>query len=550
MRFDVFSLGQSGLKLTFPGTIIYLDPYLSNSVEVLDAPDLIRQTPIPFPPEGVIDADVVLITHEHLDHCDPHTLPQVAKASPQARFIGPPPVISLLRQWGIDEERLHCASEDSLELSQDIQAIAIPAAHPEITRDVNGHLVAVGYLINYVGKKIYIAGDTFARQEIIDRLNSLGPLEVAFLPVNEHNFFRGRRGILGNMSIREAFQFAQEIGVKQVVPVHWDMFEINAVDPEEIRLIHRRTNPGFELRMNPTHINLGGLQASIVIRTLNEARYLGDLLNGIRKQKAEGINYEIVLVDSGSTDATLAIAECHGCRILHITREEFSFGRALNIGCAAAQGDILVITSGHCVPTDEYWLARLCQPLLDGDAEYVYGRQYSGPEGHYSESRIFAKYFPQHSKIPQKEFFCNNANSALLKTVWQTYQFDEDLTGLEDMDFAQRMQRDGGRVAYIADAGVFHHHTETWSQVRRRFEREALALQKIMPQVHVNVFDTVRYIVSSIWRDWRTAKKTGTKPDHKSIVCYRTNQFIGVLKGNHQHRKLSHAEKEKYFYPS
>src|SRR3546814_9382361 len=93
---------------------------------------------------------------------------------------------------------------------------------------------------------------------------------------------------------------------------------------------------------------------SIVIRTLNEARYLGELLEGIASQETQGLDVETVLIDSGSTDDTLAIAEKHGCVITHITREEFSFGRSLNLGCEAAQGEVLILISGHCVPRDRH----------------------------------------------------------------------------------------------------------------------------------------------------------------------------------------------------
>lgn len=548
-QLSVQMLGQSGCRLGFPGTTVYLDPYLSNSVQILDAPDLERQVPIPIAPGNVTDADIILITHEHIDHCDPHTLPFVAQASPQARFIGPAPVLKKLAEWGIAAQRLTLAQESWQDLAENLRVHAIPAAHPEIERDTSGQLACVGYLIDYAGQKLYLAGDTMARQEIIDTLNKLGPIHTAFLPVNEHNFFRGRRGIIGNMSVREAFQFAKEIDVKQMVAVHWDMFAINAVTPEEIRLIHQRLDPGFALLLRPSRLNLGNITASVVIRTLNEARYLDELLTAITTQKTKGLSHEVVLVDSGSTDDTLDIAERHGCRILQITREEFSFGRSLNIGCKAAQGDILVITSGHCVPVDENWLQNLSQPLLDGLADYTYGRQHGGPESHYSEHRIFAKYFPEQSKIPQEGGYCNNANSAILKSSWQKYRFDEDLTGLEDMELAQRLIKDGGKVAYVAEAGVFHHHSESWPQVRRRFEREAIALQKIMPQVHVGLFDTLRYTLSSIRKDWRCAKKEKTPIPFDNIVRYRWNQYIGALKGNQQHRKLSHAEKEKYFFP-
>ncbi len=220
------------------------------------------------------------------------------------------------------------------------------------------------------------------------------------------------------------------------------------------------------------------------------------------------------------------------------------------MGCEAARGDILVITSGHCVPADEHWLQRLCQPILDGKADYSYGRQIGGPLSRFSECRIFAKYYPEQSSIPQEGFFCNNANAAISRQAWATYKFDESLTGLEDMEFAQRLVRDGGKVAYVAESSVFHYHNEDWHQVERRFERESIALQKIMPQVHLSLFDVLIYISTSVWKDWRCAWRANVwRAKAWEIVLYRINQYHGSFKGNHEHRKLSHAEKDKYFYP-
>jgi rhamnosyltransferase len=551
MRLPIKMLGQSGCRLAFRGATVYLDPYLSNSVQVLDAADLERQIPIPVLPESVVDADWVLLTHEHIDHCDPHTIPKLAKASPRSRFIGPHTVLKRLAEWGITDDRVMLATESWFELSDGLQIHAVPAAHPAIDRDGEGRLSCVGFVIDYAGQRIYLAGDTSVEQEIVESLVALAPIHTAFLPVNEKNYFRNRRGIIGNMSVREAFQLAVEVGFNQVVAVHWDMFAVNAVDPDEIRLIHQRMRANFSLLINPEHLNLGGVKVSIVIRTLNEARHLESLLKGIAGQITDGLSHEVVLVDSGSTDGTLEIAERYGCRIQHISREEFSFGRSLNMGCEAATGEILVITSGHCVPADDRWLQHLCKPLIDGHSEYVYGRQLCGPGSHYSEGRIFAKYFPEHSQVPQDGFYCNNANAALLRTVWLKHRFNEDLTGLEDMELAKRLVLRGGSVAYVAEAAVFHYHNESWPQVRRRFEREAIALQKIMPQVHVNLFDTFRYFVTSIWRDVMSARRDSNRSiGFSEIACYRWNQYWGAYKGNHEHRKLSHAEKEKYFFPS
>jgi len=247
--------------------------------------------------------------------------------------------------------------------------------------------------------------------------------------------------------------------------------------------------------------------ASIIIRTLNEAKCLGELLEAIAKQKTEGLQWEVILVDSGSTDGTLDIAQKYRCKIHHITRDKFSFGRSLNIGCEAANGNLLILISGHCIPVDSMWLQAICQPLIDEKVGYSYGRQLCGQESYYSECRIFAKYFPEQTRIPQEGFFCNNANSALKKAVWEQLHFDEELTGLEDMELALRFTKQGGKVGYAADAAVFHYHNENWPTVERRFEREALALQHILPRVHIRKRDLLRYILSSVVMDWRHAYK-------------------------------------------
>src|SRR5690606_13036702 len=148
-------LGQSGCRIAFPGCTVYVDPYLSHCVEALDAPDLVRLVPVPVEPAGVRDADWVLVTHDHIDHCDPHTLPALAAASPGARFMGPAPVADVLAGWGIPGKRIVLAREEWLPLSGDVRIHAVPAAHPEIARDAAGNLACVGYVIEHAGRRSY-----------------------------------------------------------------------------------------------------------------------------------------------------------------------------------------------------------------------------------------------------------------------------------------------------------------------------------------------------------------------------------------------------------
>lgn len=292
------------------------------------------------------------------------------------------------------------------------------------------------------------------------------------------------------------------------------------------------------------------MRVSIVIRTLNEAEYLADLLEVISRQKTNFDEVETVLIDSGSSDQTVEIATSYGCRVTYISKQEFSFGRSLNQGCDFSTGDILVFISGHCVPVDENWLQELCQPIANGTVAYTYGRQIGDDDSNYSERRIFAKYFPETSTVPQEGFFCNNANSALLRSAWQEHQFDEELTGLEDMELAKRLVATGHKVGYVAQAPVFHHHKETWASVRRRFEREAIALRSIMPEVHLSRLDVLRCIFGSVFADWNSAKRNGiTSTSHLDMFKYRWNQYWGSYAGNHEHRVLSQAAKQRFFYP-
>ena len=84
---------------------------------------------------------------------------------------------------------------------------------------------------------------------------------------------------------------------------------------------------------------------SVIIRCCNEEQHIGRLLSGILEQSLQDV--EIILVDSGSTDATLAIASRYPVQICHIARAEFSFGRSPNVGCAAARGQFLVLASAR-----------------------------------------------------------------------------------------------------------------------------------------------------------------------------------------------------------
>ena len=291
-------------------------------------------------------------------------------------------------------------------------------------------------------------------------------------------------------------------------------------------------------------------RASIVIRTYNEGRHLPGVLNRLAKQRFR--DFEVIIVDSGSTDNTVAIAQLANARVVHIRKADFTFGRSLNVGCAAAKGDILVFISGHCYPIDERWLEEMLRPFdADEKIGLTYGKQRGGKTTKFSEHCHFAKTFPARSAIPQEGFFCNNANCAIRRSLWQQRPFNEALTGLEDLEWARWATDHGWKAAYTASGGVHHIHDETWEQVKRRYEREAIALKHIIPDFQFSFWEFLHLFPHSVMLDWRQALRRGTLKRHaREVVMFRLMQYWGTWRGARLHRVLTKQIKEKFFYPN
>jgi len=287
---------------------------------------------------------------------------------------------------------------------------------------------------------------------------------------------------------------------------------------------------------------------SVVIRCYNEAQHMGRLLSGIMQQTLH--NVEIIVVDSGSTDGTLAIAAQYPVKILSIKPEEFSFGRSLNLGCAAATGEFIVIVSAHVYPVYQDWLEQLLAPFSDAQVALTYGKQRGNQTTKYSEHQIFAKWFPEQPQPSQNHPFCNNANAAVRRSLWQQLPYDETLTGLEDLDWAKRVMQLGYRVSYAAGAEIIHVHDETPRRIYNRYRREAIALKYIFPQEHFNLWDFARLLTTNIASDFYHAGRDRVLVQNfRSILMFRLMQFWGTYQGFAQHGPISSHLKQTFYYP-
>jgi glycosyltransferase involved in cell wall biosynthesis len=288
---------------------------------------------------------------------------------------------------------------------------------------------------------------------------------------------------------------------------------------------------------------------SVVIRAFNEGHHLGRLLAGLKQQAVQPD--EIIVVDSGSTDSTVEIATAAGCRVVNIPKEEFSFGRSLNYGCEAATGELLLIVSAHVYPIHDSYLEHMIRPFSDAKTDIVYGRQVGDHRTKFSESRIMLKWFPEESIWDQGHPFSNNANACVRKSTWAKHGYDEELTGLEDLDFANRVISQGGRVAYMAEAPVVHVHEETWATIQNRYRREAIAYKKIMDNETMSSVKALRLAAVNIVSDyWHAAKDGCLRQNLTSIPRFRAAQFYGAWEGFKTSGQVTDELLKRFYYPA
>jgi rhamnosyltransferase len=290
------------------------------------------------------------------------------------------------------------------------------------------------------------------------------------------------------------------------------------------------------------------MNCSIVIRAYNEEKHIGRLLEGLRQQTLKDV--EIILVDSGSTDQTVSIAEAFGARIVRIPSAEFTFGRSLNFGLRQATREFVVIASAHVYPVYPDWLESLLRPFAAGEKlALTYGKQRGPVTAKYSEQQIYQRWYPDVDNPNQTTAFCNNANAAIRKSLWEQNQYDETLTGLEDLAWAKWAQEHDYEITYVAEAEIIHVHDETPRGVFNRYRREAMALRRIYPEAHFNFYDFVRLTITNIFSDlWHAARERVLWKNIVSIMWFRFMQFHGTRLGHRETSLLTPQLRETFYY--
>jgi len=182
-------------------------------------------------------------------------------------------------------------------------------------------------------------------------------------------------------------------------------------------------------------------------------------------------------------------------------------------------------------------LKTLLHPFKDDNVALTYGKQRGHDFAKFSEQQIFHQWYPDAGKPKQATAFCNNANAAIRKSLWEKNNYDETLTGLEDLAWAKWAKEQGRAIAYVPEAEIIHVHNETPRGVYNRYRREAMALRKIYPEAHFNFYDFLRLTTTNIVSDlWHAAREHAVLKNISSIFWFRFMQFHGTRMG---HRETS-----------
>jgi len=226
-------LGQAGFAIRAADLLILVDPFLADRDDRLTAPAL--------DPRDAADVDVVTCSHEHYDHLDLDSLPNIARASPRARFILPRPLVPLLVGAGVAADRvIGAVSGDAVRVGG-VTFHALPARHGVGMDDAytfgrelsDGRDRYLGYVIDDGVARVYHAGDSIVYDGLAQRMRDLR-VDVALLPINGRDHFREGAGIVGNMDHREAARLAADAGVEVLVPMHYETFAANRGYPSHL----------------------------------------------------------------------------------------------------------------------------------------------------------------------------------------------------------------------------------------------------------------------------------------------------------------------------
>lgn len=282
-------------------------------------------------------------------------------------------------------------------------------------------------------------------------------------------------------------------------------------------------------------------KTTVIIRTHNEEKSITNTLATLYSQIFKG-SFEVIIVDSGSTDGTLNVAKEWQnrlkIRILHWDKP-FQYGQTLNWGIQNAESEFVISLSAHCPPLHSGWLTALISPFEGNHVAGVYGRQVPFPGINPFDESTQYLYFPERplsfnieNQDELKLCKFSNANGAIRRSVWEKHKFNDTLPFAEDALWANNVILDNWSIVYEPEGAVYHSHPIKISNAFNVARRSACAFNRIEKNnklyIHNNsrsIHDILRNDLVALWRNKKLYQVLLWMP-------YRISQYLGILFGH------------------
>jgi rhamnosyltransferase len=216
----------------------------------------------------------------------------------------------------------------------------------------------------------------------------------------------------------------------------------------------------------------------VLLLTMNPGPAFAEILKSVLSQ--DPAPYEVLAVDSGSTDGTVELMEAASVEVHRIPQTEFGHGRTRNLIASRARGELLAFLTHDARPIGSAWLRDLAKPFGDPAVAGAYGRQIAPADATAIEIHLLDYIYPDRDRLvtlaagarfEMPTHFFSNANSMIRRSVWEQVPFPDDVIMCEDQWWAKAVLKQGLAIAYSASAVVMHsHHLGARDTFRRSFD--------------------------------------------------------------------------------